>query len=101
MSDLLVQCRSAGMHGMHVPSSTPPPSCENCILGKQTQSPVPKVREGAWAGRRLGIIHVDLMEHPDHVSSSGNHYVLNIIDDFLSFCWSIPLSAKSNAFPAL
>ena len=71
VSDLLAQCCSAGTHSMHVPSSTPPPSCENCILGKQTRSPVPKVREGVQAGRRLGIVHVDLMEHPDHVSSSG------------------------------
>ena len=41
------------------------------------------------------------MEPLDHASTLGNHYILNIIDDFLSYCWSIPLSAKSEAFPAL
>ena len=46
-------------------------------------------------------MHVDLMEHLDHASALGNCYVLNIIDDFSSYCWSIPLSAKSEAFPTL
>jgi hypothetical protein len=46
-------------------------------------------------------MHVDLLEHPDHVSASSNHYVLNIIDDFSFFCWSIPLNTKFDAFTVL
>jgi hypothetical protein len=51
--------------------------------------------------RRLGIIHVDLLEHPEHVSSLENKYVLNIIDDFSSYCWSLPLTPKSDTYKAL
>ena len=51
--------------------------------------------------RKLGIVHVDLLEHPEHVSSLGNKYVLNIIDDFLSYTWSLPLTTKSDAYNAL
>ena len=57
---------------MPLSSSPPPPSCEHCILGTQTRSSVPKVREGVRADRKLGIVHVDLLEHPDNVSASGN-----------------------------
>jgi hypothetical protein len=41
------------------------------------------------------------MEHPNTVSAAGNKYVLDIIDDFSSYAWSIPLPAKSDAFPVL
>ena len=88
-------------NSMHVPSSPHPSLYNHCILGKQTQSIVPNVREGVQVDRKLGIVHVDLMEHPEHVSASGNHYMMNIIDNFSSYCWSVPLSAKSEAFLAL
>jgi hypothetical protein len=41
------------------------------------------------------------MEHPETVSATGNHYVMDIIDDFSSFMWVIPLASKSAVFPAL
>ena len=41
------------------------------------------------------------MEHPENVSAADNRYVMNIIDDFSSYCWSVPLSMKSEAFSAL
>lgn len=41
------------------------------------------------------------MEHPEHVSASGNRYILDIVDDNTSYCWAIPLANKSDAFPAL
>lgn len=70
----------------------PPPSCEHCVLGKQTCSTMPKVREGAWAGGA---------SRPCVGCRESLCYVLNIIDDFSSYYWLIPLSAKSEAFAAL
>lgn len=87
--------------GMPITLSTSPPVCDACILGKQTKSTVPKIHTGVRATRGLSIIHVNLMEHPSTVSTTGNKYVMDIIDDFLSYAWSIPLPAKPNAFPML
>jgi transposase InsO family protein len=86
---------------MPIDLSSLPPVCDACILGKQTKSSIPKVREGIRADRKLGIVHVDLMEHPDTVSVAGNRYIMDIIDDFSSYAWSIPLVSKSDAFPAM
>ncbi|KAG1866231.1 hypothetical protein F4604DRAFT_1505943, partial [Suillus subluteus] len=93
--------RSGNAVGMPVNLSAVPPKCDHCILGKQTRTAVPRVREGKRAVRKLEIIHVDLMEHPDTVSAASNKYVMDIIDDFSSYAWAIPLAAKSDAFPAL
>lgn len=41
------------------------------------------------------------MEHPDTLSAAGNKYVMDIIDDYSSYTWSIPLATKSDMFPAL
>lgn len=56
---------------------------------------------GVCASKHVGIIHIDLMEHPDVVSAIGHKYIMDLIDDFSSYSWSIPLTAKSDAFPAL
>jgi hypothetical protein len=93
--------RSGNAIGMPIDLSAVPPKCDDCILGKQTRSSVPKVRTGSRASRKLGIVHVDLMEHPDTVSATGNRYIMDIIDDFSSYAWAIPLATKSDAFPAL
>jgi len=93
--------RSGNATGMPVNLSVVPPKCDACILGKQTRTSVPKVRTGSRASRKLGIVHVDLMEHPDTVSATGHKYVMNIIDNFSSYAWAIPLATKSDAFPAL
>jgi hypothetical protein len=92
---------SGNATSMPITLSTKPPICDACILGKQTKSSVPKVCVGKKVTRRLGIVHVDLMEHPDTVSAAGNKYIMDIIDDFSSYAWSIPLAAKSDAFPVL
>ncbi|KAI9573988.1 hypothetical protein HD554DRAFT_2012203, partial [Boletus coccyginus] len=101
ISELAAKDRAIGMHGMHLFLSPPPLSCEHCILSKRIHSSVLKVRDGVQAGKKLGIVHVDLLEHPNHISSSRNRYVLNIIDNCSSYCWSIPVAAKSEAFSAL
>jgi hypothetical protein len=41
------------------------------------------------------------MEHPDTVSVAGNKYIMDVIDDFSSYLWSITLTSKNDAFPAL
>ncbi|KNZ74072.1 hypothetical protein J132_08243, partial [Termitomyces sp. J132] len=44
------------------PLHCPPPKCDSCILGKQTRTPVPKLREeGRRATRKLEIVWADLM----------------------------------------
>ncbi|KZT18347.1 hypothetical protein NEOLEDRAFT_1046329, partial [Neolentinus lepideus HHB14362 ss-1] len=79
--------------GMRIDLSTQPPKCDHCILGKQVKNSPPKVRAGAKADRKLGIIFADLMEE-SVVSASGKKFVLNLVDDHTSFMWSIPLPTK-------
>jgi len=87
--------------GMPIDLSAVPPKCDHCILGKQTKTSIPKTHAGDKASRKLGIVHVDLMEHPDTVSVAGNKYIMDIIDDHSSYAWAIHLAAKSDAFNAL
>jgi hypothetical protein len=92
---------SSNAIGMPIDLSYTPPKCDDCILRKQTRTSIPKTHQGVKADRRLGIVHIDLMEHPNTVSASGNRYIMDIIDDHLSYSWAIPLASKSDAFPAL
>ena len=59
--------------GMPIDLSISSGSCADCILSKQKHSSVPQIRQGTRASRKLGIIHVDLLEHPEHVSALGNN----------------------------
>ncbi|KAJ3540638.1 hypothetical protein NMY22_g4216 [Coprinellus aureogranulatus] len=90
--------KTAKVEGM--PSTPPPekpPKCEFCVLGKQVRSSVPKQREeGSRATRKLEKVWVDL-SGPHSVSRLGNRYVMNIVDDFSAFPWSIPLKSKDQA----
>ncbi|KAG2045537.1 hypothetical protein BDR06DRAFT_830552, partial [Suillus hirtellus] len=81
---------------MPIDLSSLPPICDACILDKQMKTSLPKVREGQCVDCRLRIVHVDLMEHPDTVSIAGNKYIMDVIDGFSSYSWSIPLASKSN-----
>jgi transposase InsO family protein len=81
--------------------STSPPKCDLCILGKQTRSTVPSVRENQKATRPLERVYVDLCG-PMPVSSRSNRlYSMNVIDDFSSYVWSLPLRSKDEAAPIL
>ncbi|HEV7735895.1 MAG TPA: hypothetical protein VGO47_00765, partial [Chlamydiales bacterium] len=54
--------------------------CDACILGKQTKTPVPKLRqtgEGHRATKRLEKVWVDLAGPTDVKSKSGNLYIMN------------------------
>jgi hypothetical protein len=87
--------------GMHVDLSSAPPKCQSCILGKQTRSSVPKIREGPRASVVLDCIYIDLTG-PQSVQSASRHsYVMNLIDDVTSYSWAIPLPLKSSAITAL
>ncbi|KAG2046954.1 hypothetical protein BDR06DRAFT_828348, partial [Suillus hirtellus] len=67
--------------GMDIDLSAVPPKCDDCILGKQTRNIVPNVWTGNRVERKLGIVHMDLMEHPDTPSAAGNRYIMDIIND--------------------
>jgi hypothetical protein len=89
-----------------MPSTFPskPPKCDSCILGKQTKTPVPKVREegpGHRATRKLEIIWVDLAGPMAVQSRTGNKYVMNLVDDYTNKAWSIPIKLKSDALGEL
>jgi len=87
--------------GMPIDLSCLPPKCDHCAIGKQTRSPVPKLREGAKATKRLERVYVDLCGPMPVSSRSGNLYCMNLIDDFSGYVWAIPLRSKSEACPAL
>ena len=80
-----------------------PPKCEFCVLGKQTKTPVPKLCEvgpGHRATRRLEKVWVDL-SGPHVRLRTSNEYVMNIVNDYTSHIWSIPLKGKGDAFGEL
>jgi hypothetical protein len=92
------------VNGMPTTFSAAPPDCDSCIIGKQTKTPVPKQHEdgpGHRATQKLEKVWVDLIG-PMHVTSaSGNRYIMDLLDDYTSKCWSMPLKSKDQAFPEL
>ena len=87
--------------GMQADLSRTPQACDACIRGKQTHQPVPKIREGQKANKRLGRVFVDLTGPQSVASRSGCLYVMNIIDDFSSYHWTRLLKTKAEASRAL
>lgn len=65
--------------------------------------PVPKKckGEGHRATRRLEKVWVDLSGQHAVESCTGNLYIMDIVDDYTSFLWSIPLKCKDDAFSEL
>ena len=92
--------RSKVVQGMPINLSTSPPKCDPCIIGKQTRSSVPKVREGVRATRPLEHGFLDLCGPMSFMSRSGYLYSMNIIDDFSNYIWTVPLRTKSEALIA-
>jgi Integrase core domain len=89
------------VEGMIIDTSSAPPKCEHCILGKQTRSSIPKLREGARVSGHLEHVFVDLCGPMSIPSCSSHLYSMNIIDDYSSFVWSLPLHLKDEAAPVL
>lgn len=101
---VIEMARTGMVEGMPHTFTTKPPKCNECILGKQTRTPVPKIREegvGHQAMRKLGIVWVDLTGKQDITSQTGNNYIMNIVNDYINKPWSIPLKLKSDAFEEL
>jgi hypothetical protein len=71
--------------GMPIDLSAAPPKCDFCILGKQARTPVPKMREGSRATKRLERVFVDLCGPMSVASKTGQLYTMNIIDDYSSY----------------
>ena len=79
------------------------PKCKFCVLGKQKKTPVPKHRKegpGHRATRKLEKVWVDL-SGPHVKLRMGNEYVMDIVDDYTSCVWPIPLKWKGNNFDYL
>ncbi|KAL7277842.1 hypothetical protein ACG7TL_008787 [Trametes sanguinea] len=87
--------------GSAVDLVTVPPKCDSCILGKQTRTPVPKVREGIRSAERGATFFVDAAGSQCTRSASGNVCALDIIDDYSSYSWTFPLPSKGHCGPAL
>jgi hypothetical protein len=85
--------------GMDLDISSDAPVCDTCIRGKQTRAHIPKVREGPKPTRRLEQIHVDLSGKVAVKSRSGNQYTLDIVDDYSTRGWCIPIPNKAATFP--
>jgi len=93
--------KSATTDGMPIDLSLTLPASKHCILGKQVRTHVPNMREGMWAKKILERVHVDLCGPMAIMSCSGCHYLMNLIDDYSNYPWSIHLKSKSNAFACL
>src|SRR5216684_1551612 len=93
--------RQGVVEGMQINTSRTPPKCEHCVLGKQTCSLIPKVREGARSKLQLEHVYIDLCRPMSIPSRSSHLYSMNIVDDFSSFMWSLPLRSKDEAAPTL
>lgn len=83
--------------GTSVDLSDPPYKCEPCIRGKQTRTPVPKIRVGERASKPGHCLFIDMWGQTDVVSASGNQFTLDVIDDFSSHNWIFPCRLKSHA----
>jgi len=97
VSTIVNMAQKGTVKGMAIDLSSSPAKCNACILGKQTQTPVPKVREGERANHPFEQVFVDLCGPIWPVSSSSNLYSMNVIDDFSNYVWSLPLHSKGDA----
>jgi len=90
--------------GVPIVSTSRPPKCESCVLGKQTKTQVPKKHEegiGHKVMQKLEKVWVDLSGPHGVKSHTGNSYVMDIVNDYTSFPWSILLHNKDDLFPEL
>jgi len=87
--------------GMHVNLTSAPPKCQSCILGKDTKTPVPKIREGVRAKGVLDVVYINLTGPQSVQSASGFNYVMNIIDNASLYVHTALLPLKSAAIKAL
>ena len=46
-------------------------------------------------------VWIDMIRPESVVSWNGNQYMLDIVDDYTNYVFSIPLKTKDQAYPAL
>ncbi|KAI9059359.1 hypothetical protein FKP32DRAFT_1528341, partial [Trametes sanguinea] len=78
-----------------------PPKCASCILGKQARTPVPKSREGTRSTEHGTTFFLDAGGTQCTRSASRNVCLLDIVDDFSLYGWTIPVPSKGHCGPAL
>ncbi|TFY77649.1 hypothetical protein EWM64_g6363 [Hericium alpestre] len=100
MDSIVHMARHGLALGMPIDLSVRPPSCEHCVLGKQTKTAMPRIREGTCATRSLAIVFADLMGPVELVTLGGHPYSLDLIDDYSSMSFSYLLHHKSEALDA-
>ena len=83
--------------GMPTNLSYLPQVCEHCVLAKQAQTPIPKLREGVRAKRVLEKVFSDITGPGDVQTPHSKLYILNLIDDYLQKAWIFTLKRKSEA----
>ncbi len=101
ISTIKKMAQRAMAKGMPVDFSENPPSCESCILGKQTRTPVAKTRENERSKRKLGVVCVDLTGPEAVESKRHNRYSMELVDEYTDMTWCIPLRTKDQAFSEL
>jgi hypothetical protein len=84
--------RNHAAKGMPIDLSTVLASCDHCILAKQMHLHVPRLQEEKRATKWLECIYMDLCGPMPVVSCYNNLYSMNIIDNFSSYVWSLPLA---------
>ena len=96
--------KKSTLTGAPIISTSRPPKCESCILGKQIKTSVPKKHEegiGHKVMQKLEKVWVDLLGPHAVKSHTWNSYVIDIVNDYTSFPWLIPLHNKDDSFPEL
>jgi len=89
------------VEGMPINLSSALATCDHCILGKQTRSHMPKMHEGHRATTQLERVFINLCGPMPCVLKYSHLYSMNVIDDFSSYVWSLPLKSKSEAMNVL
>jgi hypothetical protein len=100
-ASIITMAKNRLASGMPIDLSSLPPICEHCVVGKQTKTPVPKIREGERARERLEKVHSDITGPEDVNTKAGEKYMLNFIDDASGMSWIYPLKEKSDAVSLL
>ncbi|PRQ16309.1 putative RNA-directed DNA polymerase [Rosa chinensis] len=77
-------------------SSSPPPLCSDCQLGRRSK--LPFVNSSCTTTAPLQIIHSDVWGPTSILSVSGFKYYVLFIDDWSRFTWLFPLHCKSEVF---
>ena len=76
-------------------SNMAPSKCASCVLGKQTRTLVlKKHEEGKRAMRCLEIVWIDMIGPESVVLRTGNQYMLDIVDNYTNYVFSIPSKPK-------